>query len=255
MIFHQPHNSLGNYNYNFTTYRGTSYAPHFHQNFELIYVKEGNVTVAVSGVKKILVRGEAALVLSHQIHAFDVPLDACAWVAVFSEEYVPRFASAVRGKQGCDFVFRMRDAVCRMLEETLMDVPSDLLMKKAGFYAAVSEYLSSVALEKRSDKNDLLIGKILDFVAENFKNDIGMKEISEKFGYEYHYLSRLLNQKYGIDFRNLLVSYRLEAAKELLETRELPMTLVAEKSGFQSLRAFNHAFLHAYGISPGKYRP
>ena len=36
MIYHQPGNSLGNYNYNTYFYTGKEYAPHFHKNLELI---------------------------------------------------------------------------------------------------------------------------------------------------------------------------------------------------------------------------
>ena len=41
MIFHQPHNSKTNYNYNAFFYQKEKWDPHFHKNFEVIYVLEG----------------------------------------------------------------------------------------------------------------------------------------------------------------------------------------------------------------------
>ena len=41
MILHQPHNSAGGYAYNTVIYRNIDYDPHFHTNFEVIYLFSG----------------------------------------------------------------------------------------------------------------------------------------------------------------------------------------------------------------------
>ena len=39
-----------------------------------------------------------------------------------------------------------------------------------------------------------IVGQMLDEIAEHYSENISLKTLAEKFGYEYHYLSRLLNK-------------------------------------------------------------
>jgi AraC-like DNA-binding protein len=194
------------------------------------------------------------LILSNQIHAFTVPRDAKIWVAVFSEEYVPLFASAVKGQQGAGSVFQPGNALRNMVLEHLVHRDGSRMMKKACFYGICDAYLQSVTLEPRPDKTSFLVGNLLDWISENYTRDISLKKAAEVFGYEYHYLSRLLNKSYGIRFVDLVNGYRVEHAAQLLRTTQLPVSEIAMQSGFQSLRSFNQVFLAQTGTAPNTLR-
>ena len=116
------------------------------------------------------------------------------------------------------------------------------------------EYLSQVPLEVRQDKSTFLVGQLLDWISVNYTEDISLKMAAELFGYEYHYLSRLLNRNYAISFTELLSSYRVEHAEKLLRETSLPATRIAELSGFQSIRSFNLTFKKLTGKTPNDYR-
>jgi AraC-like DNA-binding protein len=201
-----------------------------------------------------LVCGQWALVLSNQIHSFVVPQDAVVWVAVFSEEYVPAFVAQTKGMQGTAPVFWVSEPVSALVEHTLMTEEAGRLMKKACFYAVCDEYLTQVPLETRQDKSNFLVGQLLDWISVNYTENISLKMAAELFGYEYHYLSRLLNRNYAISFTELLASYRVEHAEKLLRETSLPATRIAELSGFQSIRSFNLAFKKMTGQTPNNYR-
>lgn len=254
MIYHQPGNSLGNYNYNAYTYTKTDYAPHFHKNMELMVVLEGAVSVTVDGVRRIVNSGQLVLVLPNQIHSFALCTGAKLWVAVFSGDYVPQFTHDVNGKRGSDFVFEAPDAVLTLLQENLISNDGTLLMKKACFYAACDAYLRSVSLEPRPEKRGFIVGEILDWISQNYTEDISLKQAAEVFGYEYHYLSRLLNRGYRIRFVDLLNSYRVERARELLRSTDLGVMQIMSHSGFQSMRSMNLVFKKVTGVTPVEYR-
>ena len=112
-----------------------------------------------------------------------------------------------------------------------------------------------MALEQRSDKMDFLVGNFLDWISEHYAENISLKSLAQDFGYEYHYFSRLLSREYGINFKQLVNRYRVEEAIHLLESTELPVTEVAMKSGFQSIRNFNHVFKEYTGSTPKEYKP
>ncbi len=254
MIYHQPHNSKGNYNYNFVNYENTIYQPHFHRNMEFILCLYGQATVTVNGKNTVLSPGQAALVLSNQIHAFEVKDEAKVWVAVFGEDYVPKFTSSLKGKQGETSFFTLSDPIFEMIENCLINKESGLLLRKGCFYAICDDYLKNVSLISVKKDNDFIVGQMLDWIAAHYSENISLKTLAEAFGYEYHYLSRLLNKGYGINFNTLLNNYRVESASELLQTTELSVTEIAQLSGFQSIRNFNLVFKEVTGQTPVKVR-
>ena len=81
-----------------------------------------------------------------------------------------------------------------------------------------------------------------------------LKQAAALFGYEYPYLSRLLNRNFAISFTELLAGYRVEHALRLLQETALPITDIAERSGFQSIRSFNLSFKKYTGQTPAYYR-
>ena len=254
MIYHQPGNSLGNFNYNAYTYTNTDYAPHFHKNMELLMVLEGTVSVTVDGLQRTLTAEQMALVLSHQIHSFALKPGAKLWVAVFSEDYVPFFAHEIKGKRGSDFVFTVSPAVKSLVLENLVDTDAPVLMKKACFYAVCDAYSHTVSFEPRPERSNFVVGKILDWISQNYTEDITLKQAADVFGYEYHYLSRLLNSGYRIRFVDLLNSYRVARTRELLQTTDLPVAEIMTLSGFQSIRSMNMVFKAQTGVTPVAYR-
>lgn len=250
MLLHQTANSQGNYNFNAYQYFNTGWSPHFHQNFELIYVQSGEISLTVSGKISTVRSGQYALILSNQIHAI-TPVGAVSyWIAVFSEQYVPLFARSVEGRCGVSSVFEGSEEVDLLLWHGLIGHDGSLMMKKACFYAVCDCFLRQIPLTERRTQSDERIGRILDFVAEHYRENITLSAVAAEFGYEYHYLSRLLHREYQIDFSRLVNEYRLNCALHLLEEGKLSMTEIASESGFQSLRNFNHIFLLATGHSP-----
>lgn len=175
-------------------------------------------------------------------------------VIVFSEDYVPKFANALRGKQGDHFVFTPDRTIWDMAVQHLQDESVSVYIKKACLYGVCGAYLDEVTLESRSDKSDFLVGQMLNWVSENFTEDVTLKRLALEFGYDYHYLSRLLTTQYSISFRQLVNQYRVDEAVSLLESTELPITQIALKSGFQNVRTFNHVFKEFIGHTPREHR-
>ena len=58
MIIHQEHNSLGNHNYNAFFYDNCDWFNHFHKNYELVHVLEGEVVLTLNGSQFLLKQGD-----------------------------------------------------------------------------------------------------------------------------------------------------------------------------------------------------
>jgi len=91
MFYHQLHNSRSNYNYNAFFYNNIHYTPHFHQNFELLYVLSGKVQCTAGTKSAVVCAGEFALFLCNEVHSLHSDGDSRCWIGVFSGDFVHAF--------------------------------------------------------------------------------------------------------------------------------------------------------------------
>lgn len=87
--------------------------------------------------------------------------------------------------------------------------------------------------------------------------DLRITTISEKLGTNRTYISRLINEEFGMNFNEFVNKYRLIEAKELLCSKNHNIYTnehIAEMSGFGSAASFSRVFKESEGITPGNYR-
>ncbi|WP_295856574.1 AlkA N-terminal domain-containing protein [uncultured Xylophilus sp.] len=78
--------------------------------------------------------------------------------------------------------------------------------------------------------------------------------LAERLGVSDRHLRRIFEAQFGVSPLQYLQTRRLLAAKQLLTDTTLPVAEVATASGFGSLRRFQAAFRHHYGLAPGQWR-
>ncbi len=81
-----------------------------------------------------------------------------------------------------------------------------------------------------------------------------LETVAAQFGYSSRQIRRIVHQELGVSPIELLLTRRLLLAKQLLAETRLPIVDVAYASGFSSLRRFNDAFGHRYGMPPTRLR-
>ena len=258
MIFHQPDNSVGNHSYNAVIYaRGTDWEMHFHQNLELIYAISGNLHCNIGNKEEVLGTEDFEMCLSNEIHSGPVhpDSDTVYWVGVFSEDFVPEFAAAVKGKVGEGSRFRCDGAMLPYLRQNLLrEEAPDFYLLSSCLYAVCGMYLEQIPLTERHRNESSIMNFILDYIAENYRNRITLKTVADALGYDYFYFSRIFCSVFGMHFNDYLNTYRFNAAVSLLLKTNLPITQVALESGFQSIRTFNDVFRRKTGSAPAEYR-
>lgn len=68
------------------------------------------------------------------------------------------------------------------------------------------------------------------------------------------YLSKVINNRYGCNFKTLLNRYRIAYAKRMLEQEECDLGLLPKQCGFLSRSAFYASFSKFEGQTPTDYR-
>ena len=102
---------------------------------------------------------------------------------------------------------------------------------------------------------DLWKTKLESFLNEHYSNpDLKFDDLMDYCKVSRSYGCELFKKYLGKTFREALREVRIGKAKSLLEETLLPISKIAESSGFRSSSRFREAFKRLYGISPRAYR-
>ena len=94
----------------------------------------------------------------------------------------------------------------------------------------------------------------MQYLFRHFREDISLEQVARQSGYTPNYFSKLFHESTGEKFVDFLGNLRLNYAKMLLQSTELPITEVAERSGFGSACAMQRRFVKEVGVAPSRFR-
>jgi AraC-like DNA-binding protein len=105
--------------------------------------------------------------------------------------------------------------------------------------------------EVQSSRN---VGRMCDFIAENFLNDIDSIDIAAAASLHPKYAMSIFKRSTGMTLNEYVSLLRLSYAQALLLREDANVLRVAMESGFGSLSAFNKSFRKIAGMSPSDFR-
>lgn len=105
----------------------------------------------------------------------------------------------------------------------------------------------------KSDKKQQMAKQIMDYICENYTQDISLDELSEKFMISKTYINNLLKNFYHKSFLEILQDYRLKEAKRMILENHYKISEIAEKVGYHDISYFIRVFKKKYGVTPNNY--
>ena len=253
MIVYQTENIGKRYEYRTGVHRDWVMPPHIHEFSELAFTKSGTTTVIVNGKKHLLPKNHLIFILPNQIHEYTDETASVVRCAVFSNDHIPVLFETLGDAWLDDPVLDLTDQNA-LLDELERTDPSETL-RLCGLLNLICDRL--IRSSKRTPKN---VGKyslyyeVIEYISQNFKEDIRLGDLAKRLGYHEKYLSSSLHALTGMNFRAFLASYRIDCAKQLLRSGKYRVSEVALQSGFSSINSFNRAFLASVGMTPTEYR-
>ncbi len=143
--------------------------------------------------------------------------------------------------------------------EPYLEKIAELYRKKPVYFrnelnAYFSLALSQVFKHILNEKTQTNISDVLDYIHTNYSNPLTNEEIGKKFGYHPNYLNKLFVTYTGVSLHKYVINHRIEKAQLYLNTTNLTITEIAEKTGWKSIAQFSKAFKKTTGISPGNFK-
>ncbi|MCH8511234.1 MAG: DNA-binding transcriptional regulator [Kiritimatiellae bacterium] len=101
---------------------------------------------------------------------------------------------------------------------------------------------------------DPQLGKALRYIRENLALEIGVPDLVQAAGISRRVLERRCRERLGHTPLEEIRRARIRRAKELLLQTDLPMSIVAERAGFQSAERMATLFRRETGTTPSRFR-
>ena len=98
------------------------------------------------------------------------------------------------------------------------------------------------------------ITSITRYLQEHMGEDVSLGVLSEEFHLNPQYISQLFKSEVGVGFLAYLTGIRMERAKKLLLTTDLPVAEVSEQCGYGDYRVFTKVFKKNENVTPSQYR-
>lgn len=251
MITYEGHRSYSGYEIYRQFDENLSFGIHLHNSFELVYVKDGCLSVHMDGVEHEVKKGQAMFILPNSVHSYKTEKYSVSALYIFSNRFVHTFCGQIKNKTPLCPVF---DLESPQLLENLNDENVDKYLAKSIFYNLIYQFNKRARYEEKNTKLFDNYGKILSFISIHYHENITVKDVAKEMGYDHRYVTSLIRKGLGTTFRTLLNEYRIQNAQYLLATEQKNIAEIAYECGYDSLCSFNRNFKEITGTTPKHFR-
>jgi len=124
----------------------------------------------------------------------------------------------------------------------------------ARWLRAAMERMFAATSRKEDFAPSMLVTKALRYMRENLHRDVTRDETAQHAGASPSHFSRLLRERTGRSFTDMLRHCRVNLACELLEETARPLAEIAGECGFCDQSYFTHVFQEIKGMTPRQFR-
>ena len=240
--------------------RFIAFPEHTHDYVEMIYMCQGELLMLGQNAhQSIEAAGEKDIAVNFIVR----PAFFSGTLSFLGEEETPlrRFVvSCLTGENEAGYLlFRVAELlpVQNLIENLLFTLLEDMPNKRGILQMTMGLLFVQLmnhteALQFKTQEQNAVIS-VLRYLEENYR-DGSLTEIAGRLHYELPSLSRLIRQKTGKNYTELLQEKRLSQAAWLLRNTDKHVDEIANAVGYENLSYFHRLFAARYGLSPKKYR-
>ena len=247
---------------------------HWHDEFEIIYVRSGFLAVSISGESYIGKTGDAFVVSPGNLHLMGSQSGTVDYYTfLFPLKYISFRTDDMLDEKLLEPLNSGHLMICPRVKDTAKELCEQLIeiyeAKKDESESKITTQVRTKIIllqfilelwkkgfivENDTSGKNTVEKEMVSYIQQNFTGKILLKEFGEQFHLSEKYISRYFKEHFHITISQYVTYLRLEHAKQLLQDTDIPVTEVAMQSGYQNVSYFIRSFKKTYGMSPLKYR-
>ncbi|MBA2480323.1 MAG: helix-turn-helix transcriptional regulator [Planctomycetes bacterium] len=222
---------------------------HHHDDHELVLVIEGRVETRMEGKLTISAPGSMKFHprrIDHAERALDgspVKLLLVAWREAPGTEYLswPQVSTDRRGR-------------LRMLLEWLIELQRSQLPTRAATMDALLHALTCEHSVAEPGPSDLLVSAVRAYVVKHLTRPIYLEDLAAHVSMSKFHFARVFNRVTGRSPMRFVREARVEAARTLLVSSNMPLRTIAPLVGFTDEFQLSRVYRQVTGQAPGSTR-
>ncbi|HIZ56933.1 MAG TPA: AraC family transcriptional regulator [Firmicutes bacterium] len=245
---------------------------HWHPEVEFVYVEDNTVLCLIDGQKITLSKNEGIFINCNTLHRYESVNGGVIPNFLFMPEFIASKETAIFKKYVDPIIhsttpfFVIKDTetvdLMKKLKEVCVSNEETRELKIHKFSEELWESLYKNASQAfQEGKNHLsrnLAGyrtqTMMRFIHENYSKGIKLEDIAASSSVSKSEALRCFHTSLNTTPIDYLIHYRLNAAAQMLKTRNTKISTVAELTGFENISYFCRMFRRKYGLSPMQYR-
>ena len=118
-----------------------------------------------------------------------------------------------------------------------------------GFIEADARAVGLLSNNNKSSSYHRIIEMAKQYIVENCAGDVSLERVAREVGFSSFYLSKLFKKEEGINYKDFVISVRMEKAKQLILEGRLNVSEVAVAVGYNNNTYFGKAFKNYFNIT------
>lgn len=252
---------------------------HKHNFYEIVYCLSGEFVHEIEGEEKLQKAGEIYFIapgISHSLKVFNdsIVLNLLVKNSDFDMLFRPMigkdnvlsdfFTSTLYSRdQKCCLYFdtaqdeKIRGDFLAMISEEYENLPynGEVLSHQVMllFYDLLRHFSGTAqSFSFHKESNDKF-NEVIVYIRDHFAT-VTLDDLTNQFYFNKSYLSRLIKEKTGQTFSDLVKGIRLEIAAQLIANTTLSLREIAQAVGYADTSHLFRIFKKHYGIGPKEYR-
>lgn len=238
---------------------------HWHSTVEIYFVLSGNLTVIQETDTYQLKEDDILLINSNQLHE----IHSCGNVTVILQikhSFMKRWLKESAYFECNSSVFHnkaryleLKKLIASLVQINFNDTGSNELLLISNTYQLLHELMKNFLsfdskFTGKNKKNLKRLKSIVQFLNENFTENITLHTVAEREDLSPSYLSHFFEKNMGISFFNYLTEIRMTHAVFDLQNTDATIEQIAANNGFANCRYFVSCFKRQYGKLPKEFR-
>ncbi len=247
--------------------------PHYHEDIELLAVKEGKMAYSVNGKTLLLNRGDTIVVNSNQIHYSMSVDDSVAKYVIFVVH--PSILSAmvsvemqairpITENPDLPYLrFRYINEYTEDMFRLMMQLPEirndpfqitrkfydiwDIIRRQAASYNGISK-------EPVTDPRMQSFKAMMNYLAASYKDAVTLDDIACSGNISRSLCNKLFHQYVGESPISYLSHMRVRKVAEYLRSGNHSLKEIADMTGFKGVSYMSETFRKTFGTSPREYK-
>ncbi|CDN43176.1 AraC family transcriptional regulator [Paenibacillus sp. P22] len=240
---------------------------HWHEFYELTYVRSGNGVNRVNGTDIPIGEGTLFLLTPADFHEIR-PLEASTlkiYNLIFKESMISEEIRTLlfNGRMLSPMLMKLED---RRAGELFAILDEENSRSSRTGELIVRNLLGCLLLMLCRDEKDAIRGEAsaaplhpsiqqaLFYLQHRFREPLTLSQAAKAASLSPNYFSECFRQQLGVSFQQHLLDLRLEFSRSLLQASSLPVSEICYASGFNTLTHFEKMYKRKYGHPPSRSR-